>query len=98
MKSLVVAVVLPSFNEEAALRNTCKSLGFLKLAMDPLASRTFLFIVDNGSTDGTLEVAREIQHDAYSGVIFIGQEKERGYVPPRHTGNTLVKAFAERNG
>jgi glycosyltransferase involved in cell wall biosynthesis len=97
MKPLVVAVVLPSLNEEVALRNTCKSLGFLKPPIHSV-SRTFLFIVDNGSTDGTVEVARKIQHEAHSSAVFIGQEKERGYVPPRHTGNTLVKAFAEHNG
>jgi hypothetical protein len=92
-----VAVVLPSLNEEATLRETCKSLGFCKSAASQPSPGTLLFIVDNGSTDKTLELAYEIRRTAPPGSVFIGQEKERGYVPPRHTGNILVKAFAEHN-
>lgn len=96
MKSLVVAIVMPSLNEEVILRETCASLGFNR--SKKRISGSFLFIVDNGSTDKTLEVARKIQKDAHLDSVIIGQERERGYVPPRHTGNLLVRAFAESKG
>jgi glycosyltransferase involved in cell wall biosynthesis len=93
----VTAVVLPSLNEESNLKATSESLGFCE-AQSSQQSTNLLFIIDNGSTDGTLEVAREIQHRSGRNSVFIAQEPERGYVPPRHTGNMLVKAFAEQKG
>lgn len=93
----VVAVVLPSLNEETTLLETCKSLGFYKSATGQQAPGTLLFIIDNGSSDRTLEVAREVQINSTRGSVFVGQEKERGYVPPRHTGNSMAKVFAEHS-
>lgn len=94
---LLAAIVLPCLDEEAELRQTCESLGFgAPTTIQP--PDTYLFIVDNGSTDATLEVARRVQRQAVPGTVFIGQELERGYVPPRHTGNRLVQAFAESGG
>jgi glycosyltransferase involved in cell wall biosynthesis len=98
MKRLIVAIVLPSLNEEAVLQDTCRSLGFYKSAAGQPVHDAFLFIVDNGSTDKTLEIAKKIQRDAPPGLVFVGEEKERGYVPPRHTGNALVLAFSKKNG
>ncbi len=97
MKQLDVAVVLPCLDEEATLQETCECLGFTKAAEDRRTTKSFLFIIDNGSTDGTLDVAKEIQRTALPESVFIGQEQERGYVPPRHTGNLLVKTFAQVN-
>jgi glycosyltransferase involved in cell wall biosynthesis len=96
MKSLVVAVVLPSLNEEARLKDACASLGFGEARHPP--PDTFLFIVDNGSTDRTLELAREIKQTSPQGTVFVEQEDERGYVPPRHMGNILAKELSERRG
>jgi hypothetical protein len=88
---------MPSLNEEATLQHCCESLGF-QGPMERLLPATFLFIVDNGSTDATLDVAGRIQCQTAHGSVFIGQEQERGYVPPRHKGNMMVKAFAEQKG
>jgi glycosyltransferase involved in cell wall biosynthesis len=98
MNRLIVAIVLPSLNEEAVLQDTCRSLGFCKSATSQSVRDAFLFIVDNGSADKTLEVAQKIRRDSPRGLVFVGKEKERGYVPPRHTGNTIVMAFAKKNG
>ncbi len=93
----VTAVVLPSLNEESNLKATSESLGFCESHASH-QSTNLLFIIDNGSTDGTLEVAREIQHRSGRNSVFIAQEPERGYVPPRHTGNMIVKSLAEQRG
>jgi hypothetical protein len=93
----VVAVVLPCLNEEESLLSTCRSLGFGTSGVDQ-APQAVLIIVDNGSTDNTISVAREIQNACLPGTVIIGREKERGYVPPRHRGNGLAKRFAEAHG
>jgi len=98
MEELIVAVVLPSLNEEKTILETCKSLGFNREAITRSGPNAFLFIVDNESTDKTLELARQLQLDSPPGSVIIGHEEERGYVPPRHKGNTLVTEFANQRG
>jgi glycosyltransferase involved in cell wall biosynthesis len=92
-----VAVVLPCLDEEESLLSTCRSLGF-GTSGEGQAPQAVLFIVDNGSTDDTVSVAREIQDASLPGTVIIGREEERGYVPPRHRGNGFARSFAEANG
>lgn len=58
----------------------CASLGFGGDA----ASRHELVLVDNGSSDGTLTVCRDIASG--SGRVLVVSEPERGYVPARAAG------------
>ncbi|RTM10591.1 MAG: glycosyltransferase [Hyphomicrobiales bacterium] len=88
------AIVIPCLDEEASLMRTCLSLGF---HADAAPSQTMLILVDNGSTDNTMAVMREIRRRHMS-VVLVGQMLERGYVPPRHLGVLLAKAFADEHG
>lgn len=92
-----VAIVLPCLNEEEVLLSTCRSLGFGTFG-DGQAPRAILFVIDNGSTDDSIRVAHEIRNASVAGTVFVSGEEERGYVPPRHTGNRLAKSFAVDNG
>jgi glycosyltransferase involved in cell wall biosynthesis len=92
-----VAIILPCLNEEEVLVGTCRSLGF-GMRGEGQIPKTILFIVDNGSADETLAAAREIRDTSLPDTVLLATEPERGYVPPRHTGNMLAKGFAEANG
>ena len=74
--------------------STCLSLGFGGGAAPP---QTVLILVDNGSADNTVAVMREIRQHHVS-VVLLGQTLERGYVPPRHLGALIAKAFADEQG
>ncbi len=97
MKQLPVAIVLPCLDEEATLLETCRSLGF---SADGAGQDrgVHLFIVDNGSTDGTLEIAESIAAHSELDSVHVVQESERGYVPPRHTGTQRAGQLAEAAG
>ena len=45
-----------------------------------------LVLVDNGSTDNTLDVADQIKAESADCSVVIGSETERGYVPARAYG------------
>ncbi|MER9353760.1 glycosyltransferase family 2 protein [Mesorhizobium sp. M0514] len=85
------AVVVPCLNEKVSLIATCLSLGFSRDATPP---DSVLILVDNGSTDGTLEVMKAIKNNS-PGTVLLGQTLERGYVPPRHLGVSMAKSFAD---
>jgi glycosyltransferase involved in cell wall biosynthesis len=89
----MITVVIPCLNEELALVETCRSLGFgVRGQVVPADAR--LILVDNGSTDNTLGVARQIQAESPDGSVLIGSESERGYVPPRARGVEIAKTVA----
>lgn len=92
-----VGVVMPCLNEENNLARTCASLGF---GIGKLAAPTeaYLFLIDNGSTDHTMAVAETIREASPEGSVFVAAEPERGYVPPRHHGHSMVKGVAESRG
>lgn len=97
MEQLPVAIVLPCLDEESTLVETCRSLGFASEGVDQDSS-VHLIIVDNGSTDRTLEVAEFIAAHSSPGSVCVAQESERGYVPPRHTGSQRAGQLAEAAG
>lgn len=90
-------IVMPCLNEAHVLNLTCRSLGFGE-ASENQPLDTTLIIIDNGSTDPTLSVAREVQRNSRPGSVILDQERERGYVPPRRTGNLLARDFATSGG
>lgn len=96
MSTLFVCVVIPCLNEEQTLAATCKSLGFGVGCVTP--ENTTLILVDNGSTDFTRSVAEAIRSAATLDAVIIGEEKERGYVPPRRCGNALAIKIAHLRG
>lgn len=55
-----VAIVVPCFNEEKTLASTLQSLLALEYPTDKLE----IIVVDDGSRDGTLRIAREFEGDA----------------------------------
>ncbi|MEZ4850669.1 MAG: glycosyltransferase [Bacteroidia bacterium] len=92
MKSIHIGIVIPVFNESKNLLETCSSLGFGEKA-DQLKN-TYLFLIDNGSTDDSVTIAENIRISSRPNSVFIGHEPERGYVPPRHKGVRMCKEFA----
>jgi hypothetical protein len=88
-----VVVVMPCLNEAELLGASCRSLGFGG-SSSAQPKGTTLIVVDNGSTDDTLNVATEIQLNSAPGTVVIAREPERGYVPPRATGNRLASRLA----
>ncbi len=72
-----IDVVIPVFNEEKALPSSIAELhGFLSRNISDL--EWHIVIADNGSTDGTLEVAKRLS-DRYQEVNYLGlQQRGRG--------------------
>lgn len=94
---LVIVIIIPCLNEENNLFQTCQSLGFGS-GTEHQEKGIFLCLIDNGSTDNTIEIARYIQRNSASNTVWIGQESERGYVPARHAGVSLVQEIAQSRG
>ena len=90
-------VVMPCLNEEKNLWNTAHSLGFGRGKNEHLIPDTYLVIVDNYSSDKTLEIAEQIKTETENNKVITTIEKERGYIPPRRRGNQLVEEFCKRH-
>lgn len=90
-------IVMPCLNEERDLVAACASLGFGPGAAAEKPDGT-LVLVDNGSTDRTLELRRDIQQTSPPGAVELTYEPERGYVPPRQRGIDLVAQLALEEG
>src|SRR4051812_36943263 len=69
-----VAIVMPAFNEEAAIARSLRSL----LALDYPASKLEIVAVDDGSTDGTLGELRIVEAEAAGRVRVVAFEANRG--------------------
>jgi hypothetical protein len=91
-----VAVVIPCYNERDSLPLTCASLGFGVGTTPPV--QTILVLIDNNSTDGTLNVAEQIARESPPGSVYTAQEREQGYVPPRRAGNLLARDIFRARG
>ena len=90
-------IVMPCLNEQRELVATCASLGFGPGAATDKPDGT-LVLVDNGSTDRTFELSRDIQQTSPPGTVELTYEPERGYVPPRRRGIDLVAQLALEEG
>lgn len=86
-------IILPVLNEQDSLISTCHSLGF-GFGENVTPQDVKLFIVDNGSTDNSIQIAESIKKDSLDSSVLIALENERGYVPPRRRGATLAREFA----
>ncbi len=75
--SPLVDIVIPVYNEEACLEASVRRLAWHLADSFPFASR--ITIADNGSTDGTWDVALRLAHE-YAGVRAIRLDRKgRGY-------------------
>ena len=88
-----VFVVVPCYNEQDSLGATCRSLGF-GLGKKAASPNSYLVVVDNGSTDKSREIARNIKAKSWDGLVIIGNEADRGYVPPRACGVEIAGKIA----
>ncbi|MCD5384310.1 MAG: glycosyltransferase family 2 protein [Candidatus Pacebacteria bacterium] len=74
-----VTIIVPCYNEEKTLAGTLKSL----LALDYPTNKLNICVVNDGSTDGTLAIAREFEHRSKASVLGNGAsvmvlDKENG--------------------
>jgi glycosyltransferase involved in cell wall biosynthesis len=89
-----VVLVMPCLNEAQNLMQTCHSLGFGS-NIDETPESSSLIIVDNGSTDGTPEIAEQLQRASPRDRVHLVKETERGFVPARHRGNLLARRLSQ---
>lgn len=91
---MICIVVMPCLNEVDYVEAAITSL----LGIESDAPQdTQLVVVDNGSSDGTLELLDEIANWFVSKVHIV-EEPRRGYVPPRDTGVRTAATIAARLG
>lgn len=88
--------VMPCLNEEQTLSQTCYSLGLGGGTEKPQLDT--LIIVDNGSQDSSREIIQHIKKNSPPDVLILGEEKERGFIPARHTGCVKAQAVARMRG
>src|SRR3954447_21918775 len=69
-----VAIVMPGFNEEAAIARSLRSL----LAVDYPADKLEIVAIDDGSTDGTLAELRVVEAEAAGRVRVIAFPENQG--------------------
>src|ERR1051325_5692895 len=96
-EALQVVLVMPCLNEAANLKQTFESLGFGGDTEQQSLLAT-LVIVDNGSDDSTDVVAAEIRRSSQPNTVHVVQERERGFVPARHSGNLFALELAKSSG
>jgi glycosyltransferase involved in cell wall biosynthesis len=96
MTKYFTTIVVPCLNEERNLAATCRSLGFGVGKHPP--SDAALILVDNGSEDATLSVAKGVQAASPKGSVIVTTEPDRGYVPPRRRGNLVAMSEAADRG
>ncbi|HWP61500.1 MAG TPA: glycosyltransferase [Candidatus Paceibacterota bacterium] len=95
-----VAIVVPCFNEEKSLSSTVQSL----LALDYPADKFEIFIVDDGSTDGTLALAKTFENAGRKeSRVFFGEDclsdQDASSADEKNTRLfPLVRVFHKENG
>ena len=81
-----VSIVVPAYNEENGLGGVLAQLSAIQAQMADVGRQVEIIIVDDGSTDGTADVAR--QHDR---VTLIPHRVNRGYGAALKTGIRAAK-------
>lgn len=94
-RKVLTFVVMPCLNEAALIAQTLASLGFSTNKEAP--PDTHLVVVDNGSSDGTIEILHQIRSEV-SAPVHILSEALRGYVPPRRKGVEAAEALSQTIG
>jgi len=84
-----VTVIVPVYNEREAIRPTLEALSGI-LGRDSLPHR--VIVVDDGSTDGTLEILREVAPAL--GLTVLRHSRNRGYGAALKTGIRQVETEA----
>lgn len=90
----ITMIVIPFFNEEKTLADTCFSLGFGHTKSNQNQNE-ILILVNNNSTDNSLQIVEKIQKNSLSQTVYLINELEQGFVPARHKGNLLAKEIAK---
>lgn len=70
LEGMSLSIVIPAYNEEGAVKATIENV---RAAMDPLGIPYEVIVVDDGSEDDTLEIARQ------TGVIVDSNQVNTGY-------------------
>lgn len=83
-----LSVVIPAFNEQESLEGTVKAV----VAALPDPTRSELVLVDDGSTDGTLEVARSLSASCPAAVVVVARPVNGGM------GQALASGFEQATG
>ncbi|RYZ83673.1 MAG: glycosyltransferase family 2 protein [Proteobacteria bacterium] len=96
MERLQVFAVMPCYNEQDVLHDTCMSLGFGPGRTPPAFSH--LLLVNNNSLDNTQSIAEKVRAAAGMENVTICFEEERGYVPARRKGNIVVNELSIGRG
>jgi glycosyltransferase involved in cell wall biosynthesis len=91
---MLTYVVMPCLDEADLIESAIASLGFGYGSAPPDAH---FVAVDNGSSDGTLDILARLQHRDRSR-IHIFEESERGFVPPRRRGVAAARELAGAAG
>lgn len=91
---MLTYVVMPCLDEADLIESAIASLGFGGGAAPPNAH---LILVDNGSSDGTLEILARLRSRDPSR-IHLFDERERGFVPPRRRGVAAARELAGAAG
>jgi glycosyltransferase involved in cell wall biosynthesis len=76
MKTPFLSVIIPAFNEAARLPDTLKQIDQF------LSSHSFsyeILLVENGSTDGTLQIARDMQKKISRLKVMHGETRGKGW-------------------
>jgi glycosyltransferase involved in cell wall biosynthesis len=83
-----LSVVIPAFNEQESLEGTVKAV----VGALPDPTRSELVLVDDGSTDGTLEVARSLSASCPAAVVVVARPTNGGM------GQALASGFEQATG
>lgn len=70
LEGMSLSIVIPAYNEEGAVRHTVDDI---RAEMEPLGIPYEIIVIDDGSTDRTLEIARE------TGAIVDSNQVNTGY-------------------
>ncbi len=92
---MLTVVAMPCLNEATLIERAVASLGFG--AEGTASSDTVLVVVDNGSTDGTIEKLEAMRRTARKRIV-LAHEPVRGFVPARRRGADEAKSEAARLG
>lgn len=84
-KTLKLSVIIPCYNEVSTLEKILERIMHVGLADE-------IIIVDDGSTDGTREILRQIEDEQPQGVRVVYHERNQG------KGAAIVTAFQHATG